>query len=93
MKIQEDQQSFEVKMFEGKQYYEIQWRAEAKWTGMELFWHFFVHPTGRFPDETFTNLDGSLMVMQKLDGVLKYEAMEYEKVVELEDGEEMQVDS
>jgi hypothetical protein len=66
---------------------------------MELYWRLFVHPTGVFPTSNFDDLDGCYIVTQKLSGVLRYDAMEYEIVVELgengtkaSNGDEMDVD-
>ena len=42
---------------------------------MELFWHFYVHPSGEFPDQNFNNLAGSLCATQRLDEWMRYDAV------------------
>ena len=76
MAINEADQSFEIRRLDGREYMDIQWRAKAEYTGMELLWHFYVHRTGTFPDDNFDNLEDVTVMTQKLSGYLRYDAME-----------------
>ena len=79
MKVAKADQSFEIRNHNDIEYMEVQWRARAEYDGMELFWRFFVHPSGEFADDNFDNLKGSMVVTQKLDGFLRYDAMEFKR--------------